>query len=187
MGTLAVERLFQRMHGQLGVKISELFKGVPSSLVQSEWALGLAGFQPQEIERGLEALRARPFPPVLGEFARMCRPALDPEIAWREAVAGMAARANGEVGDWSHPAVYRAARQVQFELRTTTFAQSRNVWSVILSREFAAGWGDAVSPPAARLEAPKRTTNGPTLDQLAKLAALRARIVAKHNEGEASS
>lgn len=117
-----------------------------------EWALGLADMRPEEVARGLAACRTRRFPPSLGEFAHLCRPALDPEVAWHEAYEGLRAREGGEPGVWSHPAVFRAARIMGYELRTQHFAAVRKRWGMTLNREFAAGWGEEVPAPAARIE-----------------------------------
>lgn len=138
-----VHDVFEALRGQLGSKLVALYGAVPVATVQAEWALGLAGFHPSEIARGLAACRNREFAPVLGEFTRLCRPTLDPEIAWLEAQAGMTERAAGRNGTWSHPAVYRAGRDFQHELRTGSFAQHRKAWEWRLNREFALGWEGA--------------------------------------------
>lgn len=146
-----VEKVFLRLGAQLGHKIADLYAGVPPDVVKAEWGMAMTGFQPQEIGRGLAACQTRVFAPTLGEFLRLCRPALDPETAAVEAVEILNNRDDAE---WSHPAVRRAALAMAFELRTQAFAQYRRRWTWILEREFSKGWDDPRNDP--RLCAPVR-------------------------------
>ena len=144
-----IGRLFERLESQMGTKVMDLYKGGNPESIQHEWSTGLAGFTPQELQRGLSRCQHRKFAPNLGEFAQLCRPTLDPEIAWHEAVAGLQAREAGEVGVWSHPAVWRAACTLRYELRTANLRDCRNRWDYELSNEFARGHVADVPPPAA--------------------------------------
>jgi hypothetical protein len=121
-------------------------------LMVSEWAQGLADMRPEEIERGLAKCRTRTFAPSLGEFATLCRPALDAETAFWEAHEGMCARHRGERGEWSHPAVWRAACELSAEVRAGAYTTSRKRWERILSREFDRGWVEDVPAVPLRLE-----------------------------------
>lgn len=146
-----IGRVFDRLSAQFGARLADLYAGVPPEHVRDEWADALADFHSSEIARGLKACQSRQFAPNLGEFLRMCRPALDPEVAWLEAYYGMRSRAHGDVGEWSHPAVYRAAAQFQFELRSGQFRDHRKAWTWLLEREFAAGWGHEVPAPLVQI------------------------------------
>jgi hypothetical protein len=137
-------------------------------LMVSEWSKGLRGMTPREISRGLAACRTQRFVPGLGEFCQFCRPALDPETAWLEAQDGLAARERGELGAWSHPAVFRAATAMPFEVRSITFGQARKRWERALRQEFEKGWGEDV--PAV----PKRVEHRPTLKPMP--AAMRKKL-----------
>jgi hypothetical protein len=149
----AVASLFERLTVVFGrTKIAEMWTGLDPKLVRQEWAAGLADFTPEEINRGLAACRGRKFAPNLGEFAQLCRPVLDPEIAWYEAVEGMAARERCETGHWSHPAVYRAAMRLSYDLRRSAFAGMRRRWEGALQDEFAKGWVEDVPPIAKQIE-----------------------------------
>lgn len=117
-----------------------------------EWAIGLTGFRQHEIERGLAECSSRKFAPTLGEFKHFCRPTLDPQYAWLEACDGLQARDRGEVGEWSHPAVYRAVMGMRYEFQRGTFPQLRVQWERALSKEFEKGWGDEVPPIPQRVE-----------------------------------
>lgn len=141
-----------------------------------EWALGLYGFRQHEIERGLAECSSRRFAPTLGEFKHFCRPALDPQFAWLEAADGLKARDRGELGEWTHPAVYRAAMVMSFDLRRGSFQQLRVQWERILKKEFEKGWGDPVSPVPERVEQRPTHTTTPASVR-AQLARLKLQIV----------
>lgn len=153
-----IGKLFERIEGAIGNKAAALYEGATPEVVQAEWAEALAGFSDVEVMRGLAEVRKRPFAPNAGEFARMCRPALDPEYAWHEAGECLRQRdalgADGkpQAGDWSHPAVFRAANRMAQEVRGGDYRANRVRWGFILAREFAAGWGDPVEPPTLKVE-----------------------------------
>jgi hypothetical protein len=132
--------------------MAEMYVGVKPDLVQREWGIGLADYRPHEIARGLVKTSDAVFAPNLGEFKRMCRPALDPEIAWYEAIEGLRARENGETGQWSHPAVWRATHGMSYHMLNQTYAAMRRRWEVALDREFAKGWVEDVPPIAKQIE-----------------------------------
>lgn len=121
-------------------------------LMIKEWSEGLADMSEREIERGVSRCRTRTFPPSLGEFAQFCRPALDPEVAFLEAQDGLRARDKGEVGRWSHPAIWRAACAMSPEVRGGSFAAHRKRWEHALRNEYELGWGEDVPAPAKRIE-----------------------------------
>jgi hypothetical protein len=141
-----VARIFERLTAQLGSKVADMYAGVPAESVQSEWAQALSGFHPSEIDRGLRACQTRPFAPTLGEFTRLCRPALDAELAYIEAGHCLRQRDKGELGNWTHPAVFRAACELSMEVRAGNFRDVRKRWEWTLARELASGWSDIPEP-----------------------------------------
>ena len=174
----AAQNVFSRLEAQLGAKIADLFASAPKEAVLTEWASALSGFTKREVNRGLAICQTRIFAPTLGEFTRLCRPALDPEIAWLEAAEGLRARNAGELGEWSHPAVYRAATTMPFELSSSSFRQCQKVWTWRLEKEFAKGWGE-VPPVALRVGHEVAKAAGPNAEQKKKIADLLAGRVAK--------
>lgn len=170
-----IARVFQRLTAQLGAKVADLYAGVPQAHVQAEWAAGLAGYHESEISRGVAACRERVFAPTLGEFLHLCRPALDPERAWLEAADGLRARDAGEVGQWSHPAVWRAATAMSVEVRGGEFRQHRTRWAYVLDQHLRAGWGEPVPPPQQRV-GHKPLLRGPNEAERAALARLRGLV-----------
>lgn len=167
-----VEEIFTRLSAQFGAKMADLWAGVEPRTVKAEWAGALACFKRDEIGRGLRACQTRPFAPTLGEFLHLCRPALDPEFAWLEAQACTQQRANGERGEWSHPAVFRAASGFERELRTGNFRQHRKAWTWRLEQEFLHGWQQDVDKPVHAITS-RQTTRGPNAAERAMMASLR--------------
>jgi hypothetical protein len=142
-----VERLFERLAAILGSKMADIVAGSSPEAVKREWSEALAGFGDDELRRGIAATRTRRFPPNLPEFLHLCRPALDPETAWLEAAKGLKARADGTAFAWSHPAVYWAARMVESELRSSTYAAQRKRWDWLLAEQWAKGvWANPPNP-----------------------------------------
>ena len=139
-----VANVFDRLAGQFGVKLTELYVGTSSTVVQSEWAHGLTRFSDEEIATGLSASQMLKDAPILGEFLHLCRPSLNPEIAWYEASLSLSARERGEPVVWSHPAVFRSALTLRDSLRQGSFLTCSNRWDAVLRTEFAKGWGEGV-------------------------------------------
>jgi hypothetical protein len=174
--TDVMELIFTRLTAQLGSKIESLFGGLKPAKVKDEWALALSGYTKREVLRGLDACQTRIYAVNLGEFLHLCRPALDPEYAWLEACEGMKQREAGSIGAWSHPAVYRAARGMAYELRNKSFKECRKSWEFALAREFREGWdGEHPAEPPLRLEVEQRG-KPPTPEQKAKLDELMAKM-----------
>jgi hypothetical protein len=177
-----IARIFERLTAQLGSKVADLYAGVHPETVQEEWGRALADFHPAEIDRGLTACQSRAFAPTLGEFLRLCRPALDPEIAFIEAANCLSQREKGEVGDWSHPAVFRAAVAMSHEVRTGNFREVRKRWEWQLSREFEQGWSEIEPPRTAITHAP--SLRPPSEGERLRLRDLRALFAAGFTEDE---
>ena len=172
-----VEDLFERLAAILGASLANVYAGAKPEVVKAEWAEALASFSADEVKRGLAATRTRRFAPNLPEFLHLCRPALDPEVAWIEAERGLASHAKGERFAWSHPAVYWAARQMSCEVRGESFAKCRKRWEAVLAAEFGKGaWSPPPDPTQRRITAPVQAEIGnPALreEARAKLRSLR--------------
>ena len=183
-GQTRAQFVFEKLTLQMGAaKIARLWTNVDQQAVVAEWDKGLASMERQEIARGLTACRTREFAPNLGEFLRLCRPALDPETAWFEAQSCLMQRDNGEVGDWSHPAVYRAAREMGIEVRGGDFKVHRKRWEFLLEREFRKGVLMGIPRPAIAIGHGPVATRPPNSAERAALAALRQRCKGGMNVG----
>lgn len=110
----------------------------------------------QQMARGLDSYQEahKGWPPSVEEFVDACQPPVDPVAAYHEAVAGLEARGRGEVGAWSHPAVYWAASKLSRDLMSMPSAQVRERWTATLKAQLARGEWEAIPGPRLQLPAP---------------------------------
>lgn len=102
-------------------------------------------------------MRKLKWPPTLSEFLELCRPSIDATVAYYEAIHGMEKRKSGEMGEWSHPAIFWAAAKMTHDILNQSYSSVRPRWEKELSRELEKNvWPDI---PAVReaLPAPGRT------------------------------
>lgn len=127
-----VEKLFHRMLLEYGKKFSDQWGGADTDELIAHWANELAGYTGEEIKRGLAAMAGRDWPATLPEFKKMCRPPVNEMAAYYEAIAGLEARGKGEMGEWSHPAIYWAASYLKADLMSQTYSQVKDRWNALL-------------------------------------------------------
>lgn len=162
-GISLIDHLWNRLSGTYGGRWLKDFPDMQSIENWKEaWAEALDEDRvtPQEVAEGLRTCRRMfpDWPPAVGEFIRACRPGLIPENAFHDAVAGMNARRRGEVGQWSHPAVYWAAVRVgSHDLLNCGYSVMQARWERALSEELSRGEWAAVPTPAVALPAPGAT------------------------------
>lgn len=150
-----VSKLIAKMQVMYGAKFTQQWAGIAPDVLQAEWAEELAGFTGAELSRGLAGCRERTFPPTLPEFMVLCRPPLDADEAFHEAVIGLNQRRAGERGDWSHPAIYHAALAVgQFDVLNSTYTSIKARWGRALADQLAKGHWEPVPDVAPALPAP---------------------------------
>ena len=134
-----VERIFQRMEDRYGALWADRYGAFPRDRVMRTWAEDLADLSRDELVRGMTACKDRKFPPTLPEFREMCRPPIDAEAAYSEAVEQMRRRERGE-DRWSHPAIFWAAANVgTFDLRNGTWGSLKSRWTKALQAELEKG------------------------------------------------
>ena len=146
--------------------------------VKAVWARELADFSKTEILCGLNACRSgRRFPPSLPEFLELCRPPMDPEVAFYQAVEQMKRRLYGYrekthgADEWPVPALYWAARDLMPDLLLQPHAVLRARWKHALELRLAECPGP-VPPYGVALPSP-----GLSLDeQRSRLAQLRREL-----------
>lgn len=126
-----IERIFQRMEDRYGAMWADRYGAFPRARVMRTWAEDLADMSRDELTRGVAACRDRKFPPTLPEFRELCRPALDYERAFAEAVEQMRKREAGE-DSWSTPAVYWAAAKLGVDLRVHPYQSIKGRWHAAL-------------------------------------------------------
>lgn len=149
-----IERMFDRMLLNYGKKFTDQWGGADPDKLIAHWAAEMASYSPQEIKRGLDALELRDWPPTLPEFKKMCRQPISETAAYYEAINGIHARDAGEIGAWSHPAIYWAAVSMAFDLKNTTYAQIKERWNAALEREMSKGQWVAIPEPVKALPTP---------------------------------
>lgn len=148
-----IERIFGKLSGIYGSKFADLWRGCDIERVKRTWAEALAGYSPDEIRRGIDACMTRVFPPTLPEFLMLCRPPIDYEAAYYEAVEQLQKRDAG-ADRWSHPAIYWAATRIgSFDLRNSTWGGIKARWISALQAEMANGEWPAVPPHRKALPA----------------------------------
>jgi hypothetical protein len=153
-----IERLFDRLSGFYGSKFGDLWRGCDIESVKRTWAEALAGYSPDEIKHGLNACLSRIFPPTLPEFLMLCRPPVDFESAFCEAVEQMRRRESG-CDEWSSPAIYWAAVQIgSFDLRNATWPVIKPRWTAVLQAQLDKREWPEIPPRLAALPAPGQST-----------------------------
>jgi len=96
----------------------------------------------------------------------LCRPALDPEAAYHEAVREMARRDEG-ADQWSHAAIFWAAVEVGgHDLMASTWQTMRSRWRRALEAQLARRDLPPVPPRAPALPAPPRAAASPEVLRL---------------------
>lgn len=158
-GVSLIDHLFNRLNGTYPNKWRANFRDLQAI---EDWRAAWAeafddeGLTPADIAQGIKNChRMFDWPPSLTEFLRACRPNLEPDVAFFEAVRGMQARRNGDRGEWSHPAIFYAAVMVgQHDMLNCSYQQLESRWKKALSEQLAVGHWNEVSGPVQALPAP---------------------------------
>ena len=152
-----IDDLFDRMLMTFGKRFSDQWQGTDPQRLKEFWGKRMATLTSVEMRTGVEAMLKLKWPPTLNEFIDLCRPSLDFTVAYYEAIHGMEKRKSGEMGEWSHPAIFWAAAKMTHDLLNQSYSSIRPRWEKELSRELEKNvWPDI---PAVRdaLPAPGRT------------------------------
>lgn len=179
----AIDRLYARFDAMYMQKWRSHFT---SPEVIEDWkkawssALVRNGITLQMALAGLERCSAEypKWPPSEGEFVALCKPPLDYEEAFHDAVRQMHKRQMADPKDpdvWPHPAIYWAAMDFgQYELRHVSYSQAAGRWKRLLDKRLE-GECPSVEPSRPQLAAPARNAEGAAITSAeAKAAAMRA-------------
>lgn len=157
--TEGIEWLFDRFLKAYGTeKTQAMWRGQDRTEVKLFWGQQLAKFSSDELRAGVNALfAAHPsWPPTLPEFATLCRPQVNHEAAFVEAIRGLEHRKRGEMGQWSNRAIYWAAQDVTpFDVLGSTWPQIRARWITALDRRLTDPNLPAIPEPPLQLTAPE--------------------------------
>ena len=149
-----IDALFAKMFMIYGNKFAEMWRDIDIETVKATWAQELGKLSRDEIARGANALMAQEWPPTLPQFIKLCKPSVDAVAAYYEAVNGVVAREHGNVGEWSHPAIFWASVKVgAFDLKHQTYSQIKTRWESALSEEMAKNAWSAIPEPMIALPA----------------------------------
>lgn len=150
-----IEKLFDRMISLYGHKFLDMWRDIDIETVKSTWAQELGKLSRDEVARGANALMAQEWPPTLPQFIKLCKPSVDAVAAYYEAVNGVVAREHGNLGEWSHPAIFWASVKIgAFDLKHQTYSQIKTRWEAALSEEMAKNAWSAIPKPMIALPAP---------------------------------
>lgn len=152
-----IDALMDKMLLSYGKKFLDQWAGVDTEKLYRHWANELGGFTRDELARGAAAMAAQTYPPTLPEFKKMCRPGIDPSAAYQEAVAGVNARERGELGDWSHPAIFWASSCMAYDLKHQAYQSIAKRWETALQAEMSKGEWSAIPQPMIALPAPGKS------------------------------
>ena len=151
------EKLFQKMEDRYGDLWATRYGSFPRSRVKQTWAEDLGDLTGEEVARGVAACRSAKFPPTLPEFRALCRPPIDFEIAFHEAIQQMSAREFGN-DRWSSPAIFWAAVTIgAFDLRNGSWPSLEKRWRKVFQAELDKGEWQPVPVRAVALPAPPVT------------------------------
>lgn len=181
-GLSLIDHLFNRLDGLYPHKFRSALGGERSVENWREaWADGFAeeGVTMAEIKRGLAACRKKfAWPPSFAEFLAACRPPVDFEAAFYDAVRQLRARETGR-DRWTSPCVYWAAVAVGgFDMRNSSWEKIKTRWTAALQAEIDKGEWPDVPEYAPALPAPGKSSV--TAEEgLRRIAALRDALTKK--------
>lgn len=184
-GIAVIDHLFNRMDGLYPNRWRASFANAQAVKNWREaWADGFAaeGVTLEEIKAGLSACRRRfDWPPSFSEFLAACRPPVNPEAAYHEAIAQMRQREKG-MDAWSHPAIFWAMRDVgEFDLSSQPWQQIKGRWIAALNAQLEKRAWPEIPPRLDALPKPGKATT--TMEEGRKriaemVAALQRKVVA---------
>jgi len=161
-GVALIDHLFNRLDGLYPHRWRSAFASDDAiANWRNAWADGFAdeGVTLAEIKAGMKACRRRfAWPPSFAEFLSACRPPVDFESAFCEAVEQMRRR-ESDCDEWSSPAIYWAAVQIgSFDLRNATWPVIKPRWTAVLQAQLDKREWPEIPPRLAALPAPGQSS-----------------------------
>jgi hypothetical protein len=153
-----IESLFSKMAYTYGVKFADQWRGIDGRGVKLHWAEALTVLSREELSAGVHKLSTRDWPPTLPEFLKLCRPALDPQAAYYEALEQGMRRQRGEPEAWSLPAIFWAWSAIgAHDFNQLGYAMLKPRWERALAAELAKSDPEPIPARAIALPAPGQT------------------------------
>ena len=187
-GLSVLDHLFNRLDGMYPGTWRKNFS-TPQSIenwkAECERVFAEEGITPAHLAVGLRECRRqyRDWAPTVPQLADACNPPADPAMAYHEALAGLEARGKGEMGVWSHPAIFWSATGLSRDLASQPGQFMKDRWSAALKAQLARGAWDPIPPPRPQLAAPGKSQTS-TVEAQRMLAKLGASGITKTAESE---
>lgn len=172
-----IDALFIKMSNFYGNKFRLMWGDSDLNQVKFVWAHELSKLSRDEIAKGANSLVNQEYCPTLPQFIKLCRTDIDSVAAYYEALNGVVAREKGELGEWSHLAIFWASVKIgAFDLKNQTYSNIKARWEKALDEEINKGqWSDI---PKAQIALPAPITQA-TKDIADKYLA-ETQIIKKH-------
>ncbi len=164
-GIAPIDHLFNRLDGIYVGKWRAAFTS--DSAIKNwrdAWAESIVeeNLTPLEIKAGIkECKKLYDWPPSFPEFIKACRPSVDYETAYYEAVTQLQNRKNG-TDEWTDSAIFWAAVQMSSDINSNPYQNLKNRWKAKLDevREKIAKGKTPNEIPEKKIElpAPGKTT-----------------------------
>jgi hypothetical protein len=150
-----IDALFAKMSSYYGNRFADMWRDSSMQAIKSIWSQELLKLSREEFTRGANALLTQEWPPTLPQFIKLCRPAIDAVAAYYEAVNGVIAREHGNIGEWSHPAIFWASVKIgAFDLKHQGYSAIKGRWDAALNEELAKGNWTTIPEPMIALPPP---------------------------------
>jgi len=170
-----IEKIFEKMKFQFGKSYYDKWGAIDGKQSMIYWGKELFDLTAQELRRGYEAISHQVFAINVAEFRRLCRPDVDPVVAYYTALNQGERREKGEMGDWPHPAIYWAWAKIgSFDFRNLGYTQLKPRWEAALHEQFAKSKWDGIPDPRLAISAPGKseTNTEEAREQIKKVEAL---------------
>lgn len=128
-----MEKLFNVMEDRYGSMWADRYGAFPRARVMQTWGRDLADMTRDELAHGVEICRDLRFPPTLPEFRELCRPSINHERAFIEAVEQQRLRETGK-DKWSSPVIYWAAVSIGKDLQNHPYSAISKRWAAALDK-----------------------------------------------------
>ncbi len=133
-----VKAIYRKLTMLWGDQFVRKWDGIPFDELMVAWSEELAGYTPEELKRGLAGCKTKTFPVSFAEFMALCRPPLNPEDGFAEAMAQSQLRPMGR-DKWSHPAIFWTYYALSWEFKNLTTRELEKRWAPEFKRIMAQG------------------------------------------------